>query len=95
MPICVTRCEILSLGVPAIAIPATSPFTSAMKEGTPIREKPSAMTRSEMVLPVPVAPATLPWRLPYFASRVTGFSPLPMRISFTRRLRARGPPRTA
>src|SRR5262245_13826666 len=44
-----TRCAILSLGVPGIAIPATSPFTSAMKDGTPIRENPSATTSREMV----------------------------------------------
>jgi hypothetical protein len=40
-----------------------------MKTGTPSREKPSAMTMSETVLPVPVAPATIPWRLPYLASK--------------------------
>src|SRR4030095_3030903 len=96
MPMRSTRCAILSLGDPAIAIPATSPFTSAMKDGTPMREKPSAITSSEMVFPVPVAPAMFPWRLPYFASKVTGFSPLPMRISFTRGLRSSAPPpRTA
>jgi len=50
----------LLFGVPAIARPATSPFTSAMNTGTPRREKPSAITISEIVLPVPVAPATRP-----------------------------------
>ena len=61
-----------------------------MNTGTPRREKPSASTISEMVLPVPVAPATRPWRLPYLASKVTGCSPLPIRISFTRDLLTRG-----
>ena len=69
MPIWVTRSRILSFGAPAIARPATSPFTSAMNIGTPRREKPSAITISEIVLPVPVAPATRPWRLPYLGSR--------------------------
>ena len=68
MPICATRCWSLSLGAPAIARPATSPLTSAMNTGTPSREKPSASVISETVLPVPVAPATRPWRLPYLAA---------------------------
>ena len=37
-----------------------------MNTGTPMREKPSASTISVTVLPVPVAPATRPWRLPYW-----------------------------
>ena len=41
---------------PACAMPARSPFTSAMNTGTPMREKPSASTCSVTVLPVPVAP---------------------------------------
>src|SRR5262245_46172397 len=84
IPICATRSWIVLLGVPGIARPATSPFTSAMNTGTPRREKPSASTSSEMVLPVPVAPATSPWRLPYFASSDTCRSPLPIRIWPTR-----------
>ena len=56
---------------PATARPATSPFTSARNTGTPIREKPSASVISVTVLPVPVAPATRPWRLPYFGSSTT------------------------
>ena len=43
-----------------------------MNTGTPRREKPSASTISEIVLPVPVAPATRPWRLPYLAQQVDG-----------------------
>src|SRR5439155_18114319 len=83
MPIWATRCRILSLLMPAIARPATSPFTSAMNTGTPRREKPSAITISEIVLPVPVAPATRPCRLPYLGSRWTGRSPFPMSMSST------------
>ena len=67
----------------ASARPATSPFTSAMNTGTPRREKPSAITISEIVLPVPVAPATRPCRFPYLGSRWTGRSPLPMSMSST------------
>src|SRR5205823_14934003 len=44
-------------------MPERSPFTSARNTGTPLRAKPSARTCSEMVLPVPVAPAISPWRL--------------------------------
>ena len=71
MPISAMRACSLSFAVPATASPATSPFTSAMNTGTPIREKPSAIVISETVLPVPVAPATSPWRLPNFGSRNT------------------------
>src|SRR5690606_36231712 len=62
---------------------ATSPFTSATNTGTPMREKPSARVIRVTVLPVPVAPATRPWRLASAGSRVTGTSsvvPLPSRI---------------
>ena len=61
----------LSLGdsTPAAPTPERSPFTSAMNTGTPKAEKPSARVCSVTVLPVPVAPATRPWRLPYFRSR--------------------------
>ena len=43
---------------------------SAQKTGTPAREKPSAMTCSVTVLPVPVAPVIRPWRLAYFSAQV-------------------------
>ena len=43
-------------------MPERSPFTSARKTGTPMRESLSASTRSVTVFPVPVAPATRPWR---------------------------------
>jgi hypothetical protein len=65
------RCCSFSLAVPATASPATSPFTSARKTGTPIRLKPSARVIRVTVLPVPVAPAIRPWRLPYFGNRKT------------------------
>src|SRR3546814_4384243 len=42
-----------------------------MNTGTPMREKPSAMVVKVTVLPVPVAPATSPWRLPNFGCRKT------------------------
>ena len=49
--------------------PARSPFTSAMKTGTPILLKPSAMRCNVTVFPVPVAPAISPWRFAYCGSR--------------------------
>ena len=39
-----------------------SPLMSLMKTGTPASESCSARTWSVFVLPVPVAPATRPWR---------------------------------
>src|SRR3546814_13814267 len=42
-----------------------------MNTGTPMSEKPSAMVVKVTVLPVPVAPATSPWRLPNFGCRKT------------------------
>ena len=65
------RCWRRSFIAPGTARPATSPFTSARNTGTPIRLKPSARVIRVTVLPVPVAPATRPCRLPYFASRRT------------------------
>src|SRR6476620_1697330 len=62
----------LSFGDPAMASPATSPFTSAMNTGTPMRDRPSASVIKVTVLPVPVAPATRPWRFAYAGSRWTG-----------------------
>ena len=50
----------LSLGAPAFETPLRSPFTSARKTGTPIREKRSASTCRLTVLPVPVAPVMQP-----------------------------------
>ena len=64
MPIWAARAAIFSLALPGTASPAMSPFTSAMNTGTPSRENPSASTIRLTDLPVPVAPATSPWRLP-------------------------------
>jgi hypothetical protein len=47
---------------PGSAIPDTSPFTSATRTGTPAADSCSLMSCSVRVLPVPVAPATSPWR---------------------------------
>ena len=63
MPMVFTRSSILGWGLPGLAMPERSPFTSAMKTGTPMAEKPSASTCRVTVLPVPVAPAIMPWRL--------------------------------
>jgi hypothetical protein len=67
MPISAMRAAIV-VRVTSHRQPATSPFTSAMNTGTPMREKPSAIVISVTVLPVPVAPATRPCRLPYLAA---------------------------
>src|SRR5690606_29058424 len=82
-PIAAARAASFPPPSPATARPETSPFTSATNTGTPIREKPSARVIRVTVLPVPVAPATRPWRLARAGSRVTGTSsvvPLPSRI---------------
>ena len=47
---------------PGTATPATSPFTSARKHGTPAFDSCSAMSWSDLVFPVPVAPAMSPCR---------------------------------
>ncbi len=54
-----------SAGPPASAgsaSPERSPLTSATNTGTPCADSCSAITWSVFVLPVPVAPATSPWR---------------------------------
>ena len=51
-------------------MPVRSPFTSAMKTGTPILQKCSASACRVTVLPVPVAPVTSPWRLAMPGSRL-------------------------
>src|SRR6185437_13331423 len=66
-----------SLASPAAAMPDRSPFTSAAKTGTPAFDRPSASTCSVTVLPVPVAPATRPWRLARRSSRYSFSLPLP------------------
>src|SRR6266404_5785630 len=52
--------------------PARSPFTSAMKTGTPRALKFSANVWRVTVFPVPVAPAIKPWRLAIFSSKKIG-----------------------
>ena len=49
-------------GSPATPTPETSPFTSAANTATPAADSCSAIVCSVTVLPVPVAPATRPWR---------------------------------
>jgi len=56
-------------------MPEKSPLTSAMKTGTPARENFSASTCSVTVLPVPVAPATSPWRFASAGSRQSSSDP--------------------
>ncbi len=56
---------------PATPIPDTSPFTSAATTATPAAESCSAIVWSVTVLPVPVAPATRPWRFIIFSGICT------------------------
>ena len=62
-PISLARLTIKSLASPTSEMPERSPLISAAKTGTPARANPSAITCSETVFPVPVAPVTRPWRL--------------------------------
>ena len=55
--------------VPGCEMPVRSPLTSARNTGTPCFEKFSASVWSVIVLPVPVAPVTRPWRLASAGSR--------------------------
>ncbi len=71
-----SRFFILSDNWPALAMPVRSPFTSAMKTGTPMREKLSAIFCSVTVLPVPVAPVMQPWRLASAGRRARSVSPI-------------------
>ena len=48
--------------VPGCDTPVRSPFTSATNTGTPRSESWPAISWRVFVLPVPVAPATRPWR---------------------------------
>jgi hypothetical protein len=80
MPIFATRSATFGFGVPGRLMPEMSPFTSAMKTGTPRSEKPSASACRVMVLPVPVAPAMRPWRLAKRGLRKIGCAPRPIRM---------------
>ena len=55
-----TRSFTLPAALPGWLIPARSPLTSAIKTGTPMRLKASAIRCRVTVLPVPVAPAMRP-----------------------------------
>ena len=76
-----------SLGTPGFERPATSPFTSAMKTGTPSSLKDSARTFNVTVLPVPVAPAIIPCLLDILgmmpAYEPPSFIPTVIRLSFS------------
>src|SRR6478609_1480681 len=79
-PISLARLRMKSLPSPTSEIPDKSPLISAANTGTPARAKPSAMTCSETVLPVPVAPVTRPCRLASASASHAVCSPLPMKI---------------
>ena len=79
-PISVARLRIKSLASPTSAMPERSPLMSAANTGTPARANPSAITCSETVFPVPVAPVTRPWRFASPSVSHAGCSPLPMKI---------------
>ncbi len=79
-PISPARLVMKSLASPVSAIPERSPLMSAAKTGTPARAKPSAITCSVTVLPVPVAPVTRPCRLASASVSHASCSPLPMKI---------------
>ncbi len=61
-PSAARRAVTRSSGAPAAPSPEMSPLMSLMKTGTPAADSCSAMTCRLLVLPVPVAPATSPWR---------------------------------
>src|SRR5439155_23453014 len=74
------RLTIKSFGAPTSEMPERSPLISAANTGTPARANPSAITCNETVFPVPVAPATRPWRFASPSVSQTGCSPFPMKI---------------
>ena len=59
---CSTRAATLPEASPGSAMPETSPFMSATKQGTPASDRRPARPWTVLVLPVPVAPATSPCR---------------------------------
>ena len=61
-PTLAARSAILGFDSPGMARPDRSPLMSATNTGTPCAESCSARSWSVLVLPVPVAPATSPWR---------------------------------
>jgi hypothetical protein len=79
-PMSPARLRIKSLASPTSEMPERSPLMSAANTGTPARANPSAITCSETVFPVPVAPVTRPWRLASPSVSQAGCSPLPIKI---------------
>ncbi len=77
--ISLARLRMKSLGSPASEMPERSPLISAANTGTPARANPSAITCSDTVFPVPVAPVTRPCRLASPSVSQAGCSPLPMK----------------
>jgi hypothetical protein len=76
---------------PACEMPVRSPLMSARNTGTPMREKFSARVCSVMVLPVPVAPVTRPWRLARAGSMQDSIAPcLAIRIGSDMGFSSRG-----
>ena len=73
-PIPAVRASSFSLPVAAVASPDRSPLISARNTGTPAAESCSAIMCSVTVLPVPVAPATSPWRFIMDSGSRTGAS---------------------
>src|SRR3954453_6240270 len=79
-PISLARLRMKSLPSPTSEMPDRSPLISAANTGTPARAKPSAMTCSDTVLPVPVAPVTRPCRLASASASHAACSPFPIKI---------------
>src|SRR5436305_104434 len=69
-----------SFASPASESPDRSPLMSAANTGTPARANPSAITCSDTVFPVPVAPVTRPCRFASPSVSQAGASPLPTKI---------------
>ena len=76
MPICFARAVrfacALCVSLPGMQMPERSPFTSAANTATPASENACAMICSVTVLPVPVAPATIPVPVGYFQDQRLG-----------------------
>ena len=70
-----STCSSFGLLRPVWLMPVRSPLMSAMKTGTPWRDRPSASFCSVIVLPVPVAPVIRPWRLARAGSRRASVAP--------------------
>ncbi len=68
------RFSSFSLPSPGVATPDRSPLMSAANTATPFAASCSASTWSVRVLPVPVAPATSPWRFVIASGMRTGTS---------------------